>query len=247
MIRAATVLVLLLAAPALADEAGVPEKAKQLAERGRELHDAGDYVGAIAAYKEAYVLAPRPGLLFNLAQAYRLSGDCDDAAFMYRRFLDSNPTVERRAIAEANLATVMKCDHGALVIATPAPVPAPLQVTAKPAPPSRGHSTERELGASLVIGGVAALAVAGIFAFDAHEASDAVTQAYANGVVAPNLSQQDSSGRHDAAIAEACGVLGGAATITGAILFALGARQEARHVAVVPSIHGGEVRLSWGF
>jgi hypothetical protein len=166
---------------------------------------------------------------------------------MYRRFLDSNPTAERRAIAEANLSAVTKCDHGALVIATPVAAPTSPQVT-KPPPSAPGsHSTERELGASLAIGGVAALAVAGIFAYDAHEASDAVTQAYANGVVAPNLSQQDSSGRHDAAIAEACGVLGGAATITGAILFALGAREEARHVAVVPSVHGGEVRVSWGF
>jgi tetratricopeptide (TPR) repeat protein len=249
MIRTAAVLVLALACPALADDLGVPEKAKRLAERGRELHDAGDYVGAIAAYKEAYVLAPRPGLLFNLAQAYRLSGDCDDAAFMYRRFLDSDPPAERRTIAESNLATVMKCGHGGLEIAMPVAATTPtVSVTAPTMPaPSTSHLTERVIGGSLVLGGAAALVVAGVFAFDAHEDSNAVTQAYANGVVSPNLSQQDASGRRDATIAEACGIVGGAATITGAILFALGARDEARHVAVVPSLHGGEVRVSWGF
>ena len=54
--------------------------------RRRRLHEA-----AVAAFKEAYVLAPSPGLLFNIAQAYRLAGNCDDAAWMYRRFLDTNP------------------------------------------------------------------------------------------------------------------------------------------------------------
>ena len=35
-------------------------------------------------------------LLFNLAQAYRLQGNCDDAALMYRRYLATNPGVEQR-------------------------------------------------------------------------------------------------------------------------------------------------------
>ena len=68
----------------------IPQKARELAEQGRAYHDAGEYMKAIAAFKEAYVLAPSPGLLFNIAQAYRLAGDCDDAAWMYRRFLDTN-------------------------------------------------------------------------------------------------------------------------------------------------------------
>ncbi|HEU4612056.1 MAG TPA: tetratricopeptide repeat protein, partial [Kofleriaceae bacterium] len=69
----------------------IPNKARELADKGRAYHQAGDYAAAVAAFKEAYVLAPSPGLLFNIAQSYRLAGDCDEAAWMYRRFLDTNP------------------------------------------------------------------------------------------------------------------------------------------------------------
>ena len=58
----------LAAAPAHAEKlAGIPEKAKALADRGRQLQHERNYADAIEAYKAAYVLAPSPGLLFNLA------------------------------------------------------------------------------------------------------------------------------------------------------------------------------------
>lgn len=250
MIRLATLLLLAVAAPVWAEDAGVPEKARMLAERGRALHDAGDYAGAIAAYKEAYVLAPRPGLLFNLAQAYRLSGDCDDAAFMYKRFLESNPTADSRAVAEANLATVSKCGHGGLALAPTQPPRAPALAVRTPVPvvtSSEPSTTMRDVGTYLAVGGAAALLVAGGFAYEAHQASDEVTQAYNNGMAVTNLSQQDASGRRDATIAETAAAVGGAAAITGAILIAVGLHHEAGHVAVSPNLHGGEVKLSWTF
>src|SRR5262245_12927006 len=89
----------------------VPAKARTLAERGRASHDAGDYASAIAAFTQAYVIAPSPALLFNLAQAYRLQGDCEDAALMYRRYLATNPSPEGRALAEMHLASVERCIH----------------------------------------------------------------------------------------------------------------------------------------
>src|SRR5215470_15454178 len=107
---------LALAAPAevRADNAwsgAVPAKARALAERGRAYHDAGDYAAAITAFTQAYVMAPSPALLFNLAQAYRLQGDCDDAALMYRRYLATGPSLDERALAESHLATVERCVH----------------------------------------------------------------------------------------------------------------------------------------
>src|SRR3954468_14256022 len=91
----------------------IPPKARALADRGRAYHDAGDYGNAIIAFKEAYVLAPSPGLLFNLAQAYRLQGNCDDAALMYRRYIATGPAIEGRTIAEGHLETVERCAHKA--------------------------------------------------------------------------------------------------------------------------------------
>src|SRR2546423_13514841 len=103
--RAFIAIAVIVSAP-LAFAEPIPGKARQLADRARILPDAGDYVDAIAAFNEAYVLAPSPGLLFTLAQAYRLAGKCDDAAWMYRRFLDARPPTDKRALAETHLAAV---------------------------------------------------------------------------------------------------------------------------------------------
>jgi tetratricopeptide (TPR) repeat protein len=248
MIARASAIVLALAAPVFADGLGVPEKAKALAEQGRALHDAGDYTGAIAAYNAAYVLAPRPGLLFNLAQAYRLSGDCDDAAFMYRRYLETNPEPNARLVAEQNLDVAEKCGHGGLKIAMPTPTPAVVVTPPRDPPPPVQEHTEKHIGAFALVAGVGALAVAGAFAYDAHETADRVSAAYAAGTVSPDLSQEDAHGHRSAVIATACGITGGAAVITGAILYAIGRRSdEQRHVAVTPTTHGAEVALSWAF
>jgi tetratricopeptide (TPR) repeat protein len=250
MIARVSAIVLALAAPAVADGLGVPEKAKTLAEQGRALHDAGDYAGAIAAYNAAYVLAPRPGLLFNIAQAYRLSGDCDDAAFMYRRYLETNPEPNARQVAEQNLEVADKCGHGGLKIAMPTPPPTPAVTPPRdpPPPPPVQEHTEKHLGAFALVAGVGALAVAGGFAYDAHETADRVSAAYATGTVSTNLSQEDARGHRSAVIATACGVAGGAAVITGAILYAIGRRSDERqHVTVAPTTHGAEVALSWAF
>src|SRR5688572_11504167 len=102
---------MLVAAPAARadDEFPIPVKARDLAAKGRTAHDQGDYTRAIAAFKEAYVMAPAPALLFNLAQAYRLQGNCDDAALMYRRYISSRPAPEGRALAEEHLQTMERC------------------------------------------------------------------------------------------------------------------------------------------
>src|SRR5438552_2518618 len=112
-VRAAFVVALLVPALAHAGEPETPQrippKARKLVDHGRALHDKGDYARAIEMFKEAYVLAPSPGLLFNLAQAYRLMGNCDDAALMYHRYLDTQPAPEGKVLAEAHLATVERC------------------------------------------------------------------------------------------------------------------------------------------
>src|SRR5262249_2381033 len=89
----------------------VPEKARLLADRGRQLQRDGKFAEALEAYKAAYVLAPSPGLLFNLAQAYRLNGDCDDAAWMYRRFLETDPRDDLKALVNEHLEKLASCTH----------------------------------------------------------------------------------------------------------------------------------------
>ncbi len=255
------------ARPAQADDRAhaqpVPQKAKDLAERGRTLHDAGDYTDAIAAFKEAYVLAPTPGLLFNLAQAYRLAGQCDDAAWMYRRYLDSSPTPTQRALAETHLATVEKCGHGGLRIsivppvleATPPPPDVqrieppstvPVAVVGTSEPPAGRR--EQRIGIGLGIGGGVFLASAVYFAIDAQSAASTVSATYKKGGDWSQIADTNARGERSATMAEALGIVGGVAVVSGAVMYAIGRHAEhAQHVAIVPQSRGAGVRLSWGF
>src|SRR5450631_304105 len=114
----------------------IPEKARFLADRGRQLQRDGKFAEALEAYKAAYVLAPSPGLLFNLAQAYRLNGDCDDAAWMYRRFLDTDPRDDLRDLVNGHLQKLAACTHAGFRIEPPA-VPSAQSKFQEPSQPPR--------------------------------------------------------------------------------------------------------------
>ncbi|HEX5059048.1 MAG TPA: hypothetical protein VFV99_06795 [Kofleriaceae bacterium] len=258
-VRAITLAAVLAAAPiAHADNAlrpeRIPNKARELAEKGRAYHNSGDYSAAIAAFKEAYVLAPSPGLLFNIAQAYRLAGDCDESAWMYRRFLDTNPVGEHRSLAETHLASVEKCGRGGLRVTAPTPkqdalaVPEPATSVVTDADPDRRSRTYKRVGLGTAIGGGALLAGAAIFAFDSYDASKTVAETYQHGGKWDDIKDVDARGKRSATIATVMGVGGGLAVVSGAVLFAVGRHYEqAQRVAVTPTAHGAQVSLSWGF
>jgi tetratricopeptide (TPR) repeat protein len=228
----------------------VPEQARQLAERGRAYHDAGDYADAIAAFQAAYVIAPSPGLLFNLAQAYRLAGDCNHAAWMYRRYLATNPVGQRRALAQTHLWAVETCDDrpslsGSPARAEEATVPALAVDTREIEPAGRKLKTT---GIYLGIGGTIALAGAAWFAFDAHDASNVVTDAYRKGGKWSDIASTEARGERSSELAAILGIGGGTAAVAGAVCYLLGIRAERlQHVVVQPSTHGGTISASWRF
>ena len=233
----------------------IPNKARLLAEKGRAAHNAGDYAGAVAAFKEAYVLAPSPGLLFNIAQAYRLAGNCDESAWMYRRFLDTNPQGEHRSIAEGHLAAVERCGSGGLLVNLPDPkqdsvTMPPLtdtKVVTTYEPDQRG-ARYKKVGIGTAIGGGVLLAGAAYFAYDSYDASNTVSDIYSRGGKWTDVKEIDARGKRSAMIGTALGVGGGLAVATGAVLFAVGRHYEsAQRVAVTPTAHGAQVSLSWGF
>lgn len=232
----------------------IPNKARQLADKGRTAHDAGDYGTAIAAFKEAYVLAPSAGLLFNIAQAHRLAGHCDEAAWMYRRFLDTNPIGEHRQLAETQLAVVEKCGSGGLRVSPPVPrrddadVPEPaLQLADASSGMMRGRTYKR-IGIGTAIGGGALLAGAAIFALDASAAAETVEKAYKRGGKWSEIAEADARGQRSQTMATALAIGGGLAVASGAVLYAVGRHYEkAQHVAVTPTGRGAQVSLSWRF
>jgi tetratricopeptide (TPR) repeat protein len=272
--RAAITLAALLAAQtAYADNAlrpeKIPAKAKELATRGRVYHDAGDYQAAVAAFKEAYVLAPSPGLLFNIAQAYRLAGNCDEAAWMYRRFLDTNPTGTNRDLAHQHLSVVEKCGSGGLRMMV---IPPKLAVKV---PDPQGAALGASLGVAvaggdetglhdvvqndrartykrygIVVGaaGGAALVGAGILALQARDAAQSVEEKYKKGGKWEDVREDDARGKRNATYAKVLGVGGGVAVASGVILYAIGRHYETdKQITVTPTGSGAQVSLSWGF
>jgi hypothetical protein len=65
-------------------------KAKTHFDRGMVHYASKDYLAAIAEFQRAYALEARREYLFAWAQSARLSGDCESAAPLYRRYLGTS-------------------------------------------------------------------------------------------------------------------------------------------------------------
>ncbi len=103
MLRLALLLALVAGAPALAAGQS-PQTADGLLARGMELHQAGDLLGAVDAYKAVLALEPgRADALSNLGAAYVRLGQFDDAIEQYTAALkvDSTNTPIRLNLALA--------------------------------------------------------------------------------------------------------------------------------------------------
>jgi tetratricopeptide (TPR) repeat protein len=74
--------------PALADDKA---KAKALYDEGLRHYQVAEYAQAIDAWKQSYLMSKKPLLLFNIGQAYRLSGDCKQAMTFYDNYQDAEP------------------------------------------------------------------------------------------------------------------------------------------------------------
>jgi hypothetical protein len=260
--RSALLVLLALATSAAAADGTdpVPPKARKLAERGRELHERGDYARAIAAFKEAYVLAPSPGLLFNLAQAYRLQGNCDDAALMYRRYIDAAPPwMDERALAEMHLATVVRCvqkrnlnlppdESMANIPVPPPPGPDPLfDDRAPPAGRSRGKSL-RQTGLGVTAGGALALGAAAYFGVRANQATADVERLYAAGATWNEIEPIHQRGERAETAARWLGIGGGVGAAAGVTMYLLGRRADRTPpLTIAPANGGARIGLSWTF
>jgi tetratricopeptide (TPR) repeat protein len=126
-------------------------------EAGLAHYRLGEYDQAIDLFKQAYRSSPRPLLLYNIAQAYRLEGSCAEAARFYRSYLRAEPSAADRASIEARLPDLDACARRAALAA----------VAPRPPPPPPRHETHARrsrvplylagAGAALALGGGALL------------------------------------------------------------------------------------------
>src|SRR5712692_5479417 len=102
MVRTATLLVALVCgvAVARADDPKDAAEAKRHFEAGTSAFNLGEFARAAEEYRKAYKLRPDPVFLYNIAQAYRLAKDPNQALFFYRSFLRNMPNAPNRKEVE---------------------------------------------------------------------------------------------------------------------------------------------------
>jgi len=195
----ALVLLLLIAAPAAADDR--ERRARALVEQATLKYNLAEYDAAIEAYKAAYELTPRPSLLYNIAQSYRLKGDCAHAVPIYKNYLRAEPGSPNKARIEGFLQHCVSEPPPAAEKPAPVDTPAPVEKPApppEPAPviapaaivapapvvtreaprPSKRQRALRIAGLTLVGAGIVSLAVAIYFSVDAGRAASDVQSLY---------------------------------------------------------------------
>jgi tetratricopeptide (TPR) repeat protein len=188
------------AAPVVPDAEGLKEaRARRLAESGLQQYRAGAYDDAIASFEAAFALAPAPGLIYNLAQAHRMKGDCPGAFALYRRYLDSDPDGKLRERTLARLAELQGCaDSSGATQEKPADAASNTSAPADLHPGAPGPSpsvptvtvnlAERPIGAGrprhtvatvgLGAGSVALLSLGGYFGWQSQRAAGDVSKVF---------------------------------------------------------------------
>ena len=206
--------------------------AENLYNEGQAAYDHADYPTAIARWQTAYQLSGESGLLFNLAQARRLSGDCAGALSTYKRFVAIDPTADQHQLA-LDLARELEPSCGA----RPVEQPLPAQVNARPG------QTLRIAGLVAGGAGVVSIGVGLLLGHHAQALGAEVTTACAVSCDWTVQKSKDAAGRRDASIGYALDVVGVAAIAGGAVMYYLGDRESP--VTVAPRGREGGAVISW--
>jgi tetratricopeptide (TPR) repeat protein len=97
------------AAPVPASDQDLTPTARALSDKGLRQYQDGDLDAAIESFMGAYALSNNGGLLFNVAQAYRLKKDCPHAREYYGRYLAAVPDSALKPSVERRLAEMETC------------------------------------------------------------------------------------------------------------------------------------------
>jgi tetratricopeptide (TPR) repeat protein len=238
------------------------QEARGLYDEGLRHYNVAEYAEAIAAFKAAYLVSGDSKLLFNVAQSYRLSGDCEQALRFYKNFLRENPHAAN--VAEVD-AAVARCEAAPpppapaalappapapapevirpVVVSAPPPVPpaAPIRVSSQaPANPGHGH---RVAGVAV---GTLGLITAGTGVVLGLEGRAELRRLNA---IAGEWSQEEKRREHNAQKMETAGQIlagvGATAVAAGIVLYLMGGNEakETSSLALLPATDG--LRMVW--
>ncbi len=217
---------------------------------GSKHFELAEYPAAIADFKEAFRISDRPELLFNIAQAYRLSGDCLQARTFYKTYLRRLPDAPNAEQVKGRIAELEECANKAAAqpvapvepAAAPAPVAPPIE---QPRAPSRTWKTKA--GFAALGGGALGVGLGVVFAAKGSSKADALRDACATRCSGDQARELDAAGRAANRNALIGVVAGGALIATGVVLIVLDkpARETGPSLAVGAS--GARVAWTWRF
>lgn len=216
------------------------ETVEELFDAGQHAYDGGDYALAIDRWEAAYQLSKEPGLLFNLGQAHRRAGNCARALSSYRQFVATDPTSDRRSLAN-EFVRDLETRCGSLQRPDRQPI------TKQPATQMMTTDAGRNLRVAglLTGGGGAVLVVAGLlFGSRARAIGDDVSNACTPSCNWSEQRDNDARGHRYLTVGYALDGIGLAAIATGAVLYLIG-RRDGAVVTIVPRSQEGGVGISW--
>jgi tetratricopeptide (TPR) repeat protein len=242
-------------------------EAKAHFDKGNTHYNLGEFDEAIAEFKTAYELSSAPGLLFNIAQSYRLKKDYEQANQFYKTYLRLKPDAANRAEVEERIkemehlieeqkANAVSPPHGTIPPEGDGggkPVDAhPIE----PKPELKIDRGEHDDGRSLKTAGIATAATGGALIITglvfggmaSSAASDLDKLSPDHGTWTTAQQDKYDAGKRDNTIAIISFVAGGAALATGGALWYLGYHKDSStSVAIVPTRGGTAVAVGWRF
>jgi hypothetical protein len=241
------------------------KRAAELYDRGKRHFDIAEYGAAIAAWKEAYLLSSEPLLLFNIAQAHRLAGDCAQANRFYMNYKRVQPKPPNQAELDS---AMQKCAGVPPATGDTTPVPPvtpiePVPPPAEPPPPvvqqpppqpttrvdtyeDRGR-TYRITGIALAGAGVASGLIAAVFAVRANSKSSDIEGQRPGTQWNPSLDQTERDGKSAQTNARVFTAIGIGALVGGTALYFYGRSQSSVRVDVQLAPQQSQVSLSCVF
>lgn len=234
-------IIMMLTASASADLSA----AENIYNQGQNAYNHGDYAMAIVSWQETLKLAPlATDILFDLAQAYRLKGDCTKALAAYRQFLTSTHPADRYLSLANEFVRSLEgsCEIPKIIVApakTAEPVVLPRVVRLEHRESSQ--SSMRLVGLLSASAGFVSLIVGLEFSHHASTINSHVTSTCAVSCDWSIERDQVSASHRDLILGYTFDAFGVGAMLTGAALYYVGAREHG--FTVQPHAHG--TTLSW--
>jgi hypothetical protein len=127
-----------LAGRAHAADKAADVEARRHFEEGLKHYNVGEFLEAAKEYTAAYKARPSSVMLYNIAQAYRLGNDSQQALFFYRSYLRNVPgAINRHEVEERIGRLEAQLAAGGPPTPTPSPTPPPPPLV----PPTTGTGT----------------------------------------------------------------------------------------------------------